>query len=436
VIITGDWVLPVSRAPIRYGAVLGAGHSIVEVGLREEICTAHPDVRVHEHPGCAILPGLVNAHTHLSLTAMHDLLPSMPFAEWIGRITPAVLALGPDDFADSAAWGALACLATGATVVGDITYGPEDLSVAGDLGLGGVFFWEVLGKQPKDLGNALARQEFPPDTHDSSFGRLRPGVSPHSPYTSGPELLQATSAFAKTKGVPVMIHLAESQEETSLLDSGSGPLAAIAARLAEGFLPPRMGAVAYADALGVLEGAIAVHCVHLFKGEPTLLATRARGVVLCPRSNRYLLNGEPPIASLRQHGVKMALGTDSLASNQDMDLFAEARVAREIDPDLSAKRVLRMLTVEAAEILGLDGLFGTLEPGKQADLIAVEIGDTQHPTERVIEGGSPGRVQAVMSFGAWRVLGGRSTVLPTPLERANARVATKAARALGIRKKT
>jgi 5-methylthioadenosine/S-adenosylhomocysteine deaminase len=153
--------------------------------------------------------------------------------------------------------------------------------------------------------------------------------------------------------------------------------------------------------------------------------------VLCPRSNRYLSVGDAPVHRLRAAGARLALGTDSLGSNADLDLFAEARAARALDPGLSDERLLQMLTLEAAGILGLADSIGSIEVGKHADLVVLETGSTTDPMGAVLEQGSPQAICAVMGAGTWRVLDGAATTLSRFAERANARVAEKAARALG-----
>jgi cytosine/adenosine deaminase-related metal-dependent hydrolase len=427
VIVTADWVVPVSGPPIRDGAVLVHGRTIAEVGTRSDLCARHGEVPLNEHPGCVIIPGLVNAHTHLSLTALAGLVPPMPFAEWLARITPAIRAMTHDDLTISAAMGAWKCIATGATVVGDITYGPEDLAAAGDAGVGGVFFWEVLGLAPSELIASLERREFPLEARECAGGRSQCALAPHAPYSAEPGLIRAAHALTRERGARMMIHVGESLAETRLLTSGGGALAQVAGRLMREFAPPRTGSVRYLDSLGVLEDTIAVHCVHLASGEVELLARKARGVVLCPRSNRYLENGDPPVAELRSSGARIALGTDSLGSNHALDLFAEARALQQIDPGLESVRLLEIMTLEGAGVLGLDALFGSLEPGKQADLAVIALGETEDPVGDLIAHGAPERVRAVASAGVWRLLDGRSAMPLERLRQENARVAVKAA---------
>ncbi|MDO9556338.1 MAG: amidohydrolase family protein [Coriobacteriia bacterium] len=430
-IVAGDWAITPGVKTLEHGAVFMNGSHIQDVGTKDALVARYPKAIVRDHPGCIIMPGLVNAHTHLALTALQGIVPPEgELSPWIDRITRAILALDRNDFAASAAAGAAQCLLGGVTVVGDIVYGPESPATASDLGLGGTFFWEVLGITPAELPEALAMIEFPSIPGDRCPSRTRCGLSPHAPYSSGPDLLRAVKQVADGFDVPFAIHAAESLAELQLLTTGDGPFAEKARRLAHGFHPPRSGAIHYLDHLGVLDGAIVVHCVHLMPGEAHLLAEKARGVVLCPRSNAFLGNGRPPIRTLLDAKARMALGTDSAASNADLDLFAEARALRELEPQLTVTQLIRMMTETGAEVLGLGNRFGRLAPGYNADVIAVRIGETGNPLQAVIDLGSPARVRTVVTDGVARVLGGVPTFPTITIQKAIAQVTAKATRAI------
>jgi len=402
-LVAADWVLPIAASPIREGAVLVSGRRIAEVGSYADLRARHPHEPVHEYPDCAITPGLINAHTHLSLTALHGLVEPRPFAEWLPLVARAMLGLNADDLAASAVAGSLESLSYGVTAVGDVTYGPESIASAGDVGLGGVFYWEVLGMEASDLARVLRDHEFPNDADDCG-SRTACGLSAHTPYTSGPELIAAAYRAARDRGVGFMMHAGESPAEQQLLRDGTGPLADTASRLAHGFSAPRTGAIRYLDRLCALDSTVLVHCVHVLPDEFPLLP-RAAGVVLCPRSNAYLRNGTPPVERIVGSGALVALGTDSAASNADLDVRAEARALRAIAPTLTASQLLRMLTVDAARVLGLDG-FGALVPGAPGDLAVFPVDASTAPEVGVIE--AP-EVRAVLSGGLWRVLETRET---------------------------
>ena len=223
-LVSADWVVPVNREPLRDGAVVTCGDVVVAVGLRSELEARYPAEARSHFAGCVVSPGLVNAHTHLTLTALAGVVPSLPFAEWLPRL---VAALKPWEIADHEASGVVGAelsLASGVTVVGDIAYGAAEVASASRAGLGGVYYWEVLGLDAPSLPAELQRLRYPELQH--AFGsRVVTGLSPHSPYTSGPGLLRAVHDTAERFGVPVAIHVAESAAESELMHLGTGPLA-------------------------------------------------------------------------------------------------------------------------------------------------------------------------------------------------------------------
>lgn len=417
-IVTADWVVPIADQPIREGAVLVRGSHIEDVGAAKDLIGSNPRQQVRAFEGCSIFPGLVNAHTHLALTCLKGVVPPQPFPEWIRQIPKAYRALTSDDIAASTTYGAVLSLAAGVTVVGDITHGPEGIAIAADTGLGGAFYWEVLGATRAELPQRLAEIEFPADPAVSCRGRLRCGLSPHSVYASGPDLIRTTYAITRAQGTGFAIHAAESDAEVELVHSGSGPLAGLAARLADGFETPGVGVVRYLAQLGVLDDAVLVHGAKIIPAEIPVVARRARGLVLCPRSNAYLGNGEPAARRLHRAGMRLALGTDSLASNSDLDLLEEARALHAIEPSFAPEELLRMMTLSGAHVLGLQDEFGSLEPGKQADLIVHRLPGAD-PVGELISQGGRGTLQAVMSGGVFRVLDGGAVFAISPIERAS-----------------
>jgi 5-methylthioadenosine/S-adenosylhomocysteine deaminase len=432
VLITADWIVPISRPPIPFGGLVVHGGHVLAIGPADELGRLHPTEPVHALQNCTLLPGLVNAHTHMALTCLKGLLGPMPFHEWIARIPRAFAALGPDDIAASISLGALRSIACGVTAIGDIAYGPESVAIAADAGLGGAFFWEVLGIRPDAIAERLEEIEFPSDPARAAGDRLRYGLSPHAPYTSGPELLRALHVHAVAQEAGWAVHVSESPAETELLAKGGGPLAPLAARLARGFAAPHSGTIAYLDSLGVLDRAVAVHLTQSGAEDLAPLAARAAGAVLCPRSNAYLRNGAPPVWRLREAGVRLALGTDSLASNHDLDLWEEARALHRLEQRLSAEDLVRMLTLGGAEVLGLAPQFGTLDPGSQADFAAYRAPASANPYANLLGHAGRSSVDAVMSAGVWRMINGLPTFGTSVIERAAYLGRQKAALALGV----
>jgi cytosine/adenosine deaminase-related metal-dependent hydrolase len=226
------------------------------------------------------------------------------------------------------------------------------------------------------------------------------------------------------------MHVAESQAEDDLVHRGEGPLSRLAGRLADGFVTPHSSTVAYLDRLGVLDRAIVVHGVRLDAGDIATLAKRSAGVVLCPRSNEFLRVGVAPGGRLDEAGVALALGTDSSASNRDLDLFEEGRALMRLHPGLTPADVLALVTSGGAHVLGFGEDRGRLREGARADLAAVRTGRVERPVEALVETADTSAVEAVMTGGEWRVLDGAACFDMEDIERAASRVREKARNAL------
>ena len=404
-LISADWVLPVSRPPLRDGAVLVDGGFVLDVGARSDLAARYPAASPEPFDDCVIMPGLVNAHTHLTLTDLAGKVPSMPFVEWLPALVSAMKPWTVADHEASGAHGARECLLAGVTAVGDIAYGAAEVVAAASMGLAGVYYWELLGMRAERVPEELEALRYP-SRRDVYSPRVTCGLSPHSPYTSGPELLQAVHAIAAEKRVPLAIHVAESAAEIELLCGGTGPLAAVAGRTAFGFTAPGTSTVRYLHDLGVLSGATAVHCCHISDEDIGLLAAEARGVVTCPRSNRYLGNPVPDVTALLAAGIPVGIGTDSAASNWDLDLMAEIRTLRDIHPAIPPRTLIEIATSQGATAIGIADRFGMLEPGKQADLAVFALGEVDEPEEAVVDRAGAATLRALAVGGSWRVLDG------------------------------
>jgi 5-methylthioadenosine/S-adenosylhomocysteine deaminase len=187
------------------------------------------------------------------------------------------------------------------------------------------------------------------------------------------------------------------------MHSGAGALAGTARRTAFGFEAPRASTVTYLERLGVLDGAAAIHCCRLEPGDVELLAARSASVITCPRSNRYLDNTPAMVAPLLVAGIRVGIGTDSSASNADLDLLSEVRALHDAEPVIDAETLLHIATAGGAAAIGVGDRFGSLAPGLQADLAIFATGPTDSPAKAVVARGGRETVRAVMSGGRWRV---------------------------------
>lgn len=352
---------------------------IVDVGPAAEVArrwSGAPEVDLGD---AILIPGLVDAHCHLEWSLTGGLVGDGDFAAWLGELLELTPRMRPEDHAAAALLGALRCIEHGTTTVADSGPTGAGASALRAAGLRGVVHVEAFGRH---VGEAARDAAAATAAHiaglDGDAGRLvRVGVSPHAPYTVGPDLWAALAARSDLAGRPWATHLAESPGESRLLASGDGPLADLFAR--RGSAPGRWGGsggpVGRLQAGGALRaGLVAAHCVQLEAGDPARLRQVGVAVAHCPISNRRLRCGRLPIEALREHGVVVGLGSDSPASAGDYDVRAEARACGEAHADaapLQPDELLRLATLGGAEALGLAGAVGTIEPGKRADLVAL-----------------------------------------------------------------
>jgi 5-methylthioadenosine/S-adenosylhomocysteine deaminase len=383
VIVAADWVLPVSGPAIRGGAVEVEGDRIAWVGEAPE--------GVEPLAGHAILPGLVNAHTHLEYARMAGFGDGLPFTPWIEDHVRRRRPLDTADYLAQARAGATACLAGGTTTVGDCAWDGAALAAIADAGLRAIVYLEAFSHRPAVVDEIARRLDAATAVVERTGGRVATGVSPHAPYTVNHDDFRALVALARERGAPVATHLLESDRESTHVD-------------------------AFADVLGA--DTLAVHAVKVTPADVALLAELDVPVVHCPRSNALLGCGVAPVAELAGAGVRVGLGTDSPASALTFDMWEEMRAAillaraRAGRPDaLTAREALRMATLGGAEALGLAGVTGSLEPGKAADLTIVDLRGSaflpwDEPAAAVVYGGSPERVVLTLVAGEVRYKGG------------------------------
>ncbi len=405
--IAADWVVPVEGDPIADGAVAVADDgTIAAVGPASELGA---DERFD---GAVIVPGLVNAHSHLEYAVYAGFGDGLPFVPWIGLHIERKQALELDDMRAIATVGAWECLRSGVTTIGDCSFVGATAEAAAATGLGAIVFVEVFGR---DIG-ALARfDEIRVRIEPSLSRNVRLGVSPHAPYTCSIDVYAACAAL----GLPLQTHLAESPAERDWLVDGVGDWTPLRDLLVP---PPGQTGVRMLQSAGLLSsGLSAAHCVHVDEEEIQLLAAARVGVAHCPRSNGYLGCGVAPVAELRAAGVTVAIATDSPASTPSLDLFEEVRTAivaaraRAERPDaFPTELALESLTLAGARVLGLDDELGSLVPGKRADLAVIDLAGSpfdpvEDPVSAVILGGSPDRVAATLVAGEIRYRRGVTT---------------------------
>ncbi|HEX6184666.1 MAG TPA: amidohydrolase family protein [Pyrinomonadaceae bacterium] len=389
------WVLPVTSEPVRDGAVAVEGTHVAGVGARAELEARFPSATVEDFGEAVLLPGFVNCHTHLELTAMRGFLEPEEgdFFAWLRRVTAARgEGMDAEDLYASAAWGAVEAARAGVTCVGDASSAGADVMRAmRDAGLRGVVFQEAFGPDGRE---AAARFDAARAKIDALRGGETPlvslGLSPHAPYSVAPALLTLLARYAVEERLPLMMHAAESEAEQSLMLEGGGIFAAAYALRGFRFDSPRTTPVRHLASVGVLDARpLLAHCVRVDEGDIELLKRHGAGVAHCPKSNAKLGHGRAPLGALLGAGVNVGLGSDSVASNNTCDLLEESRfavlasrAAGETIEDgraLGASDALRLLTRGGAEALNIAHLTGALAEGLEADLVAVRL-DAPHLT--------------------------------------------------------
>lgn len=371
-IYSARWVLPASDAAIERGAVAIEGQLIAGIGSESEIVARFPDAKIESLGEAVILSGLINTHTHLELTAMRGYLEKEEndFFAWLRKLTIARLErLTPDDIRVSATWGACEAVRAGITSVADASdSGLQSMLALQEVGLRGIVFQESFGPDAR-----LAQENFEKlkvkvselREHESEL--VGAGVSPHAPYTvCGPQL-ELIAELATSESLPLMMHAAESEAEDLLLREGCGAFAEGLARRSIEWKTPGLSTIQYLKQVGILHTQpLLAHCIRVDDNDiQTMRETRCM-VAHCPKSNAKLGHGRAPLGTFIEAGVRVGLGSDSVASNNTCDILEEARFAtllsRSIGAYISAQQALEVATVG-----------GQLGEGGQADLIAVRL---------------------------------------------------------------
>jgi 5-methylthioadenosine/S-adenosylhomocysteine deaminase len=347
------------------------------------------NARERHFPNAVILPGLINSHSHLELTAMRGFLEDSEsdFASWLRKLTVARLSLfTSDDLHVSALWGAVEALRAGVTAVADASDSAgESMKALKDIGMRGVVFQESFGPDPKLADENLAKLKTKiAQLTELQTPLVKVGVSPHASYTVSGLQLELISEFALTEGLPVMMHAAESKVEEMLLQEGRGLFAEGLAQRGIEWKTPGMSTVQYLGRHGVLQTKpLLAHCIRVNEADIGTLRESGARVAHCPKSNAKLGHGRAPFPRLLEHGVSVGLGSDSVASNNTCDILDEARfaalLARSEAVSLSGKGmvssadVMHAATIGGAQALELENHTGELRTGLQADFAVVAI---------------------------------------------------------------
>jgi aminodeoxyfutalosine deaminase len=384
-----EWILPVVDDPIHQGWMTVEGGRIAALGAGDPPGPASDLGRV------VLLPALVNAHTHLELSYLRGRIPpAEEFLEWI-RGVMRTRRQYPDaadpEILRAAGEAVAAARATGTGLVGDISNTLVTVPLLREAGLAAHVFYELLGfSEPEPEGRVRAARAAV--ERAGAGGDVRISLGAHAPYSVSAELFRAIRADLDAHPPRLSsVHLGESVEEVELLARGTGGWKTLLQELGvwpDSWRVPRLSPVRYLQELGFLDGGVLVaHAVQLEGEDLSRLSALQATVVSCPRSNRYVGVGSPPIDAFYAMDVRVAFGTDSLASVPDLNMFAELAEARRVAPNVPAWRLLESATRIGAEALGFGAELGSLEPGRRADILAVQVpGDVTDVEEFLLSG--------------------------------------------------
>jgi cytosine/adenosine deaminase-related metal-dependent hydrolase len=376
------WVVPVSRPPIAEGVVAVEGDRIAFVGRAED---APRQGELVDLGDAVLTPGLVNAHTHLELTAMRGFLEDLPFRDWIVTLTAAKReVLTREQLLDAARLGVREGLRAGITTFADTCDSGVAAQAMREAGVRGIMYQEVFGPDPAQCDRSMAELRAKVDAlRAEETALVRIGISPHAPYTVSDALFSAAADYARVEQLPMAIHIAESAEEHALVTEGAGMFAEGLRRRGIAVAPRARTPIQLLEAAGVLaRSPLLIHCVRVDAADVERIVRTHCGVAHCPSSNAKLGHGVAPLAEWLEAGVAVGLGSDSVASNNRMDVLEEARLASLMQrarlgrPDaVSAAAAFELATIGGARALRLDGEVGALEPGGAADLAAFMLGE-------------------------------------------------------------
>jgi cytosine/adenosine deaminase-related metal-dependent hydrolase len=373
------WVLPITQPPIENGTVVETDGLITYVGSRE----GAPPGKDHDLGEAILLPGLINTHTHLELTAMRGFLENCQFAAWIDKLRQSRNEVLDDAMLlDSARFGVAEGIQAGITTYADTCSSGVAMQAMQELGVRGIMYQEVFGPDPSQSAGAMRELE-------ERVERLRGvqtdlvslGVSPHAPYTVSDALYDAAAKFANKRALPLAMHIAEGEAENDLVVSGTGEFADRWRRRGIPVERRARSPIALLEKHGALErGPLLIHCVRVDDADIAIMARHRCAVAHCPASNAKFGHGIAPLLPIMAAGIRVGMGSDSVASNNRMDILDEARLAvlihraatRKHDA-FGAHQALELATIGGARALGLESRVGSLEVGKDADLAAFRV---------------------------------------------------------------
>lgn len=398
-LLCAKYVIPVSRPHIENGAVLVRDDKIVEVGHALDMRLRYPDEEVRDYGVAALMPGFVDVHTHLEYAVMRGLAPDAPFVEWKRALTENEAYLTSEDWESSALLGGLEAVASGITTIADVTETGASGRAAAAIGIRAVVYREVGTMDQKQIKGVIhaADEDIIQWREATNPALVTVGMAANTLYTSHPALLSAVADYG-SDGTPLALHIASSKEESDFVRYGSSPFSVHNNEMERGYgidmppwLPTGVTPVRYALNWGIFDApnVIAINCVHVDETDIAKLAARDVAIAYCPRSNAKLGMGVAPVPEFLRAGIRVGLGTDSPASSDTMDPIDEMRIGLYMQRAqgsrttfMDTEALIDMATLGGARALHMEDSIGSLDVGKQADIIVIDMSNShQSPTQ-------------------------------------------------------
>lgn len=396
-LLCAQYILPITAKPLQDGAVLVRDGRICDIGAAEMLKMRYPDEKIVDYGLAALMPGFIDLHTHLENSVMRGIVHDVPYATWIMSMLEKSAKMDVGDWYDSAILGGLEALSSGITCVADITMTGAACTATQKLGMRSVIYREVgaMDKRRVDYAMRVAQNDIAHWREEVDSARVTIGIAPAAIYTCHPSVFGKVADFARREKVPMAMHLAGSREEYNFIKYGSSTFSVHGMDQRRGFveippwLPTGTTPVRYALNWGAFESdnMLAIHCVHVDDEDVKKLREYDVSVAVCPRCNAQLGMGVAPVDEFLRAGLRTGLGTDSSAATDSTDMLTEMRVgmlvqrAVNVGHFLDSATMLEMATIGGARALKMDDKIGSLEVGKCADIVAIDLsGSHQTPT--------------------------------------------------------
>ncbi len=373
-IILARKILPITSPDIENGALLIKNNKIEALGTQKTILRKYPKERIVDLKDRLIMPGLINLHAHLELSWLKNLIGEKPvFFEWVMTLVELRKKENAAIAAESAAAGLRESIKTGTTCIADTSSRETSLPYLIKSGIRAMVYLEVLGMDERHANTIMKLLQDRLKGLDTLPDRIMAGLSPHAPYSVSSKLISMLSNLSSTNRLSLSVHISETIDEYLYIQGKPSAIDRYMKKFGWDALKPNRGrsSVSFLNKHKLLNNCIAVHSVHVDKRDMALLKSAGASVAHCPRSNHFLNAGLAPVGEMLDAGINVGIGTDSLASNLDLNMWNEMRFAYLVNK-LPARKVIEMATINGANALGIGKVTGSLEPGKDADIIAID----------------------------------------------------------------